>query len=177
MSFIRHKEYASGVTAPPQVNPCAELPPVKREYKTGPVTVFDQEYGQYFSISLPCTSYTCPHCGHILHADFWSQNVRIGPGYRKCVQCGEGYDDGSREWPQLPFSQKLRYCFPPVLRGICGGFLLAVAVVLFVPQRDWRLAVAGLGIASFPWLLWCLVRLPWVLLSIRRYNKSVSSFK
>src|SRR5258708_18842210 len=177
MSRIRHKEYGSGIAAPTQVNPWAEIPRVKREYKVRSVTVFDPRYGLCFPIGFPCTSYTCPHCGHVLYVDFWSQNVRLGPGIRKCTQCGESYDDGSREWPQLPFNQKLRYCFPPVVIGICGGIVLAAIAVLFLPQPDWRVMVAGLVIASSPLLLCCLVRAPWVFVSISRYNKSVSSMK
>lgn len=47
------------------------LPLVKLEYKIGPATYFDAFYGIRW-IGIPATSYRCPHCGHLLHADFWS---------------------------------------------------------------------------------------------------------
>ena len=145
------------------------LPLIKREYKVGPATYFDPFYGIRW-IGVPATSYRCPHCGHLLHADFWSGNVRLGPGVRRCVQCGEQYDDGSREWPQLSLGKKLRFCCPPILAGLSGGIAFAAVAVLFFPQPDWRVTVAGLVFAVFPLLIFFLVRLPWVFLSVRRYN-------
>jgi hypothetical protein len=153
------------------------LPFVKREYKVGPATYLDPIYGVPRWIAFPATSYRCPHCGHLLHADFWTGNVRLGPGIRRCAQCGQEYDDGSREWPQLSFGKKLRLCCPPILAGISGGMALAAVLVLFLPQPDWRVTVAGLVIASFPLLLWVLLRLPWVFLSIRRYNRQTFPFQ
>ena len=147
-----------------------KLPLVKREYKIGPATYWDPIYGITRFIAVPATSYRCPHCGHLLHADFWSGNVRLGPGVRRCSQCGEDYDDGSREWPQLSVGKKLRFCCPPILAGISVGILFAGVAMLFLPQPDWRVTVAGLVFAVFPLFLFFLVRLPWVFLSVRRYN-------
>jgi hypothetical protein len=48
--------------------------------------------------------------------------------------------------------------------------VVASIVVVFLPQPDWRVAVIGLIFAFIPVFLFFLVRLPWVLLSIRRYN-------
>jgi len=153
------------------------LPLVKREYTIGPATYLDPIYGFVRFLGVPATSYRCPHCGHLLHADFWSGNVRLGPGIRRCTQCGQEYDDGSREWPQLSFGKKLRFCCPPILAGISGGMVLAAVLVLFLPQPDWRLTVAGLLLAVTPVFLFFLVRLPWVFLSIRRYNKQTFPFQ
>lgn len=146
------------------------LPSVKREYKIGPAIYQDPFFGISRSIPIPATSYRCPHCGHLLQADFWSGNIRLGPGVRRCVQCGELYDDGSREWPKLTAGKKLRFCCPPILAGIAGGMALAAFAVLFLPQPDWRMTVFGLLLAFAPMLLFFLFRLPWVLLSIHRYN-------
>lgn len=147
------------------------LPLVKREYTIGSAIYMDPFYGFVRFLGVPATSYRCPHCGHLLRADFWSGNVRLGSGVRRCAQCGEEYGDGSREWPELSLGNKLRYCCPPILAGISGGIVCAAVLVLFQPQPDWRVTVAGLLIALFPLFLFFLVRLPWILLSIRRYNK------
>jgi DNA-directed RNA polymerase subunit RPC12/RpoP len=152
------------------------LPLVKREYTIGPATFLDPIYG-FRWVAIPATSYRCPHCGHLLHADFWSGNVRLGPGVRRCAQCGEEYDDGSREWPQLSFARKLRFCCPPILAGISGGIIFAAIVVLFLPQPDLRVTVIGLIFAFVPVFVFFLVRLPWVLLSIRRYNARAESYQ
>ena len=146
------------------------LPLVKREYKIGPATYMDPIYG-IRRVAVPATSYRCPHCGHLLRADFWSGNVRLGPGVRRCAQCAGEYDDGSREWPELSLGNKLRFCCPPILAGVSGGIVVAAVLVLFLRQPDWRVTAAGLVIALFPLFLFFLVRLPWILLSIRRYNK------
>jgi hypothetical protein len=146
------------------------LPLVKREHTIGPATYLDPIYGFLRVVAIPATSYRCLHCEHLLRADFWSGNVRLGPGVRRCAQCSEEYDDGSREWPQLSFANKVRFCCPPILAGISGGMVVASIVVVFLPQPDWRVAVIGLIFAFIPVFLFFLVRLPWVLLSIRRYN-------
>ena len=153
------------------------LPLVKREYKIGPATCWDPIYGITRFIAVPARSYRCPHCGHLWRADFWSGNVRLGPGMRQCSQCGEDYDDGSREWPQLSVGKKLRFCCPPILAGISGGMVFAAIAVLFLPKPDWRATVAGLVFAVFPLFLFFLVRLPWVFLSIRRYNRQALRFQ
>lgn len=118
------------------------------------------------------TSYKCPHCGHVFRRDFWPGNVRLGSGERICTQCAGVFDDGSREWPLLPVYKKLRFFFPPLLLGISGGFLLAGILTIFLPDPDWRVVAFSAMIALFPVLLWSLVRLPWVLRSIHRYNAS-----
>jgi len=172
MSWLRSQQGTavseSGTDHPSQHG--TALPSVKREYKVGPATYFDPIYGITRFVGVPATSYRCPHCGHLLHADFWSGNIRLGPGVRHCAQCGELYDDGSREWPQLTAGTKLRFCCPPILAGISGGMVLAAFAVLFVPQPDWRMTVFGLILAFVPMFLFFLFRLPWVLLSIHRYN-------
>jgi DNA-directed RNA polymerase subunit RPC12/RpoP len=121
-------------------------------------------------IFLRWTSYKCPHCGKAFRWDFWPGNIRLGEGKRICSQCGTQFDDGSREWEQLLTVKKLRYFFPPLLIGISGGFLLASFVTIFLPDPDWRLTVCALVMALVPVFLWSLVRLPWVLRSIHRYN-------
>ena len=166
MSWVQ----SDGAPAPHSRN-ATGLPLVKREYKIGPATYMDPFYGIVRFLSIPATSFRCPHCGHLLRADFWSGNVRLGPGVRRCAQCAGEYDDGSREWPQLPLGSKLRFCCPPILVGISGGIVVAAVLVLFLRQPDWRVTAAGLVIALFPLFLFFIVRLPWILFSIRRYNK------
>src|SRR5215472_3344881 len=127
MSWVRphyRKAWSEGAASLPS-SQASGLPLVKREYKIGRATYWHPIYGPGWHISFPATSYCCPHCGYLLHADFWSGNVRLGQGVRRCAQCGEEYDDGSREWPQLSLGSKFRYCCPPILAGISGGIVFA----------------------------------------------------
>jgi hypothetical protein len=71
-------------------------------------------------IFLRWTSYSCPHCGRTFRRDFWQYNVGLGSGKRVCRQCGKFFDDGTREWPDLPSAKKLRFLFPPLLVAVCG---------------------------------------------------------
>jgi hypothetical protein len=151
-----------------------ELPSVKREYRVGPAVYIDPENGFPVVVDISATGFRCPHCGFLWRADFWTGNVRLGPGRRRCAQCGEDYDDGSREWPELPLRSKFRYCCPPIVAAICGGIAFAAVFTLFLPVPDWRMTAMGLLFACFPIFLFFLVRPPWVLLSIHRYNKSAS---
>ena len=116
------------------------------------------------------TSYQCPSCGKVFRRDFWPSNTKLGPAVRTCANCGVTFDDGSREWPELPFPRKVRILFPPLLQGICGGFVLAGILVSTFPDHDWRVTVFSLTIGLLPAVTWGILRLPWVLFSIRRYN-------
>jgi hypothetical protein len=124
-------------------------------------------------IFLRWTAYKCPHCGHVFRRDFWSANFWLGPGDRICKNCGDIFDDGSREWPELSMARKFRIFFPPLLVGISGGFMLAGVLTLFLPVPDWRVVLFASVIALLPALLWSLIRLPWVIRSIHRYNGAV----
>ncbi len=132
---------------------------------------------QRFLIFIRWTSYKCPQCGCLFRRDFWPQKLRLGPGQRTCTQCSTLFDDGSREWRELSTAKKFRFFLPPLLLGICGGFLLAAVLVSFMPQRDWRVSVFGLIISILPLIVWCPVRMLWVIRSIRRYNTRVSLSK
>jgi hypothetical protein len=47
------------------------------------------------------STYRCPHCSVVFRTDYWPDSVRLGCGERACRQCGNVFDDGTREWPQL----------------------------------------------------------------------------
>src|SRR5215472_6131027 len=79
--------------------------------------------------------------------------------------------------PNYLLEKRLRFCCPPILAGIGGGIVFAAGLVLFLPQPEWRVTVAGLVLAVLPLFLFFLVRLPWVFLSIRRYNKQAYPFQ
>jgi len=119
------------------------------------------------------TSYSCPHCHHVFRRDFWPNNVRLGRGERTCHNCGKPFDDGSREWPELSLTRKIRVFFPPLLVGIWGGFTLAGILSFFLAPRDEH----SLGIVIFaflfglmPVIFTCPIRLIWISRSKNRYE-------
>src|SRR5260370_39345311 len=126
---------------------------------------------QRFLIFVRWRSYKCPQCGCVFRRDFWPQKIRLGSGQRTCTQCDTLFDDGSREWPEQSTGNKLGFFVPPLLQGICGGLLVAVIIVAFIPPRDLRVVLVGLIISIMPLLVWCPVRMLWVIRSVRRYNK------
>lgn len=152
----------------------AGLPSVKREYRVGPAAYFVSVLGFTRAAAIRATSYRCPHCGHLLRADFCSGNITLGLGVRCCAECGEWDDDGPGEWPQLTVGQKMHFCCPPILAGIAGGMALTALAALFFPYPDWRVTAAGLVFAFVPMFFFILIRQPRVLLSIHRYNRPSS---
>jgi len=154
-----------------------DLPPAVREdHNPFAILGFFPGY-QRLLIFLRWTSYKCPHCGHVFRRDFWPSNTRLGAGKRLCNKCERVFDDGSREWRELPTAKKLRFFLPPLLLGISGGFLVAAIIVSLMPPRDWRVIVVGLILFVLPLLMWCPLRMLWVIRSVRRYNSVVSSSK
>jgi len=124
-------------------------------------------------ILLRWTSYSCPHCKAVFHRDFWPSNVRLSSGERTCRKCGRIFDDGSREWPELGLASKLRFLFPPLLIGISGGFIVAAIMSLFISPRDehsWLVVIMVSIFGLVPVILWCPIRLIWILRSRRRYE-------
>jgi len=128
---------------------------------------------QRLLIFVRWTSYHCPHCRAVYRRDFWPANVRLGPAEHTCKKCGDAFDDGSREWPELGLAKKLRFLFPPLLIGISGGFLVAAILSLFISPRDensWPEAGIVSALALIPVIVWCLVRLIWIVRSRHRYQ-------
>jgi len=124
-------------------------------------------------IFLRWTSYKCPHCGHVFRIEFWPNNVKLGSGQRLCKQCGTLFDDGSREWPELPLFRKLRLFFPPLAVGIWGGFVVAAIASLFIGPRDehsWPVVIIVSTFGLIPALAWSPIHLIQVIRSIHRYN-------
>jgi hypothetical protein len=149
-----------------------DLPPAVREDRD-PFAFFIHAGGLGSLAFLRWTNYSCPHCRVVFRRDYWSRNVKLGSGLRICDHCGTGFDDGSREWPQLTHIKKLRLFFPPLIIGIWGGFAVAGIASLFIGPRDEH----SLGIVIFAFITGLL---PAVFLSpiqfwrinrsIRRYN-------
>ncbi len=127
----------------------------------------------YFLGFLRWTSYKCPGGGDVFRRDYWPANARLGKGVRVCRKCGLEFDDGSREWPQLPFTSRLRVFFPPLLMGIWGGFEVAAILSLFIGTRDehsFLVVVIVSTMGLIPALVWSPYPLYSVFRSIRRYN-------
>jgi hypothetical protein len=127
---------------------------------------------------LRWTSYCCPHCHSAFRRDFWPHNVRLGTGERICRNCAQVFDDGSREWPELRFVQKLRFLLPPGILAMTGAILFCAIFTLCIAPSDvvnWRIGVIIIGSAFSPTVLWLLVRLLPVFRSRRRYENDLSS--
>jgi len=128
---------------------------------------------QRLLIFIRWTSYKCPHCGHVFRRNFWPSAIRLESGQRKCKECGMLFDDGSREWPELPFGRRLRLFLPPLAIGIWGGFLVAAVISLYVSPRDehsWGVVFLVSAVGLIPVLAWSPVALMRVIYSIHRYN-------
>ena len=128
---------------------------------------------QRFLIFVRWTSYKCPHCGCVFRRDFWLSSVRLGRGQRTCKECAMPFDDGSREWPELPILGKLRFFLPPFAIGIWGGFTVAAIVSLFIGPRDehsWPVVFIVSTFGLMPALAWSPIQLTRVIRSVRRYN-------
>jgi hypothetical protein len=126
-------------------------------------------------IFLRWTNYSCPSCHAVFRRDYWPDNVRLGPGQRICQNCGQTFDDQSREWTELSMFRKLRFLVSPPLVGLAGGFVLAAFLSVFVGPRDehtWPVVFVISGFGLFPLVLWCSVRLIWVFRSIHRFKEA-----
>jgi hypothetical protein len=124
------------------------------------------------------TSYSCPHCRSVFRRDFWPQNVRLGNGAAICKKCGQSFDEGSREWPQLPWGKKLRYFLPPGIQAVAGGGLFCVVFTFFIAPRDvidWQFVVILPLTFLSPVLIWYLVRSYFVIRSTRRFWETGAS--
>src|SRR6267378_1590259 len=122
---------------------------------------------------LRWTTYSCPHCQGVFRRDFWPYNVRLGSGERMSKKCGKVFDDGSREWPDLAASRKLRYFLPPGIQALTGAGLFCVIFTLIIAPRDVvNFQTGSILVAVFlsPVLVWCLLRLPFVLRSVHRFK-------
>jgi len=120
------------------------------------------------------TSYSCPHCNGVFRRDYWPRNVWLGAGKRVCKNCGQIFDDGSREWAEIPLLRRLRVFFPPLAVGIWGGFVVAAVASLFIGPRDehsWPLVIVVSTFGLIPAIAWFPIHLAQVIRSIRRYNE------
>src|SRR6266478_4752034 len=151
------------------------LPPASRKDRDL-LVLFGLHFASPYFAFLPFvrwTTFSCPHCDAVFRRDYWPRNVRLGSGERTCPQCARAFDDGSREWPELGLAKKLRFLFPPLLIGISGGFLVAAILSLFISPRDensWPEAGIVSALALIPVIVWCLVRLIWIVRSRHRYQ-------
>ncbi len=124
-------------------------------------------------IFLRWTAYKCPHCSQVFRRDFWPRNVWLGTGKRVCKNCGQIFDDGSSEWPELALFRKLRFFLPPLAVGIWGGFVVAAVASLFIGPRDehsWPVVIIVSTFGLIPALAWSPIHLAQVIRSIHRYN-------
>jgi hypothetical protein len=129
-------------------------------------------------IFLRWTSYSCSHCHSMFRRDFWPQNVRLGCGSTICTKCGQPFDDGSREWPQLTWGKKLRYFLPPGIQALAGGGLFCIIFTFFIAPGnaiDWQFMVFLPLFFLSPVLIWSPGRFLFVLRSTRRFHEAAVS--
>jgi hypothetical protein len=120
----------------------------------------------------------CPQSHSAFRRDFWPQNVRLGCGGTVCRNCGQSFDDGSREWPQLTWSKKLRYFLPPGIQAVAGGGLFCIIFIFFIAPGDaidWQFTVFLPLFFLSPVLIWSLGRFLFVLGSTRRFRDAAMS--
>jgi hypothetical protein len=128
---------------------------------------------QRLLIFVRWTSYKCPYCGYVFRRDFWPSKVTLGSWERMCKQCGMPFDDGSREWPELPSASKLRLFLPPLAVGIWGGFVVAAVMSLYIGPKDehsWGLVFFVSAFGALPAIVWSPVPLARAVWSTRRHK-------
>jgi hypothetical protein len=124
------------------------------------------------------TTFSCPHCLQVFRRDYLPHNVRLGDGERICSKCGKFFDDGSREWPELGASQKLRFLCPTPLIGILAGLLICCVITLAIVPREQLKPVAIvliIAVGLVPLIPWCLLRMPRIYNSIHRYETELGT--
>jgi predicted RNA-binding Zn-ribbon protein involved in translation (DUF1610 family) len=79
-------------------------------------------------VAIRYTKRVCPYCGHAFGIIFDRSAIRLGTGTRVCDDCGEVFNDGSVEWPELALDQKRRFLFGGLrwLAFCIGGPMLMV---------------------------------------------------
>src|SRR5712692_7770134 len=111
---------------------------------------------------LRCTAYKCPHCRHIFRLTWSPEVVGLGPGLRTCSACGQGFDEGSQEWPAMNSTEKWQYLVPTWLSGVIGGVGVCVGTVLLFGIRgqiNWSAFVALLLLLAAVLVPWLCIRL------------------
>jgi len=119
------------------------------------------------------TDFRCPHCLAVFRRDYLPHKVRLGSGDRLCRDCGKVSDDGSREWPELPASEKFRCLFPSPVLAVVIALLMCALIALFMAPRDQvDIAIIAMVVGGFllPLVPWFAIRIPQVYRSIRRYE-------
>jgi hypothetical protein len=105
------------------------------------------------------TCYRCPYCQMSFRTDYVPRKVILGNGERTCLNCGKVFDDGSREWPGLNLSEKVRYLLPVPVVGILAAYVVCCSIPFFRrPLNPGELIVVAfmtvvLLVAMVPWLL------------------------
>jgi hypothetical protein len=146
----------------------------------GPMAICEDHQLSHFSLPLMFvrwTDYRCPHCNHVFRRDYFPGKITLGRGERTCPNCSRSFDDGSREWPELRFADKLGFLFPAPAKVAFGSVLLILIIAVCLGPRDrmtWvgvPIVVALVAVLTLPWLT---VRVIPVRRSIRNYEIRVS---
>ena len=119
------------------------------------------------------TDFRCPHCQDIFRRDYLPHKVRLGSGDRRCRSCGKIFDDGAREWPELPGSGKFRCLLPPPVLGAVIALLVCSSIALLMAQRDQvNIGIAIIVVVAFlsPVLPWFAIRIAQIYMSVHRYE-------
>jgi hypothetical protein len=123
------------------------------------------------------TEFRCPHCREVFRRDYLPHKIRLGSGERTCEHCGKIFDDGSREWPELPANEKFRCILPPPLVGVTIGLLICIVLTVIFASReraDFVGVVAVVSVFLLPVVPWFAIRIPQIYRSIYRYENEIS---
>ena len=105
--------------------------------------------------------HACPHCGRAFLQTLARKSILLGPGTRKCRGCGNLFQDGSHEWPQLSWTMRSALFMPLGLRlwlASCLGVPLALDFLSLVrgygriiPSEMYLVMLAPFSVVAVPY--------------------------
>lgn len=122
---------------------------------------------------LRWSDFRCPNCRAIFKRAYLPNEIHLGRGEHACLSCGRLFDDGSREWPQLSQSDKIRYILPTPIMGVIGGFLICTALAIFAAldprgSVNWIFLAWIAGACAAMLISFAVIRIPKIRGSVRR---------
>jgi hypothetical protein len=74
--------------------------------------------------------YSCPICRKTYQRSL--SPFQLGSGKRRCPNCTSVFDDGTKEWPELPPMEKFEYVCPTMVLDYFGGTATVIGYAFFM---------------------------------------------
>jgi hypothetical protein len=110
----------------------------------------------------------CPACGKYCRiAVLPPWNVELGSGWSRCIRCGEEFQDGTKEWPEMTAREKREFFLHDVWLVLAVTALFVCFMLSAMPE--WWLITAACGAALL--VLTCAINVVRIVASTRRFYK------